>query len=259
MLIVLFLFIFSGFANDVANAQYLVVSGNYQGKNLYVQNPFTSNMKDFCTDEVYLNEVKIMDNIKSSAFEIDLSSLNLNDPVTVKIVHKDDCKPKVLNAQVIRTANNFQFLSFNVTEDEISWSTKGEKLGDKIFIEQYLYNNWVTIKEVPAKGSASSNHYNFPSNNHSGLNKYRIRFVEKEGSSYYSKTVEIISSKPEVTFFPKRVANKIYLSRAVDYEIVDGYGNPLIKGKGSEIVCEKLPEGVYYLNVDNKTEKFLKK
>ncbi|MFN0049023.1 MAG: T9SS C-terminal target domain-containing protein, partial [Cytophagales bacterium] len=68
-----------------------------------------------------------------------------------------------------------------------------------------------------------------------------------------------MATLPEVTFFPKRVANKIYLSRDADYEIIDGYGNPLMKGKGKEIVCETLSEGVYYLNIDNKTEKFLKK
>lgn len=259
MLIVLIYLIFNIFSDESSHSQALIVNGNYQGKNLYVQNPFTGNMKDFCTDEVYLNEVKILDNIKSSAYEIDLSKLNTNDPVNLKIVHKDDCKPKILNAQVIRTSNNFQFVSFNVDEREITWTTKGEKAGDRIFIEQFLYNNWIVIKEISAKGSASVNQYIQPSNNHSGLNKYRIKLVEKEGSSYYSKTIEHSSANPEVTFFPKRVANKIYLSRPVDYEIVDGYGNPLLKGRGKEIVCEALTEGVYYLNIDNKTEKFLKK
>lgn len=244
---------------DNLPAQTVVLTGNYQGKNLYVQNPFTSNMKDFCTDAVFLNEIKIMDNIKSSAIEIDLSKLAINDPVNIKIVHKEDCKPKVLNAQVIRSTTNFIFESFTVDNKEIKWVTKGEKKTNKVFVEQFLYNNWVILKEVPSKGLLSSNTYSNPSNHMSGLNKYRIRIVEKEGTSYYSKTIEYMATLPEVTFFPKRVSNKIYLSRATDYEIVDGYGNPLLKGTGKEIVCENLTEGVYYLNVDNKTEKFLKK
>ena len=179
--------------------------------------------------------------------------------MNIKITHKDDCKPKILNSQVIRSTNNFIFVSFNIDESEIKWTTKGEKKNNRVFVEQFLYNNWIVLKELPAKGSATSNTYFYPTNHNSGLNKYRIRVLEKDGNSYYSKTFEYMATLPEVTFFPKRVANKIYLSRATDYEIVDGYGNPLLKGKGKEITCDNLTEGVYYLNIDNKTEKFLKK
>lgn len=250
------------FYSEPTASQSIVITGSYQGKNLFVQNPFAGNMKDFCVDEVYVNNVKVMDNIKSSAFEIDLSTLNENDAVTVKINHKDDCKPKVLNAQVIRAGGSFMFTSFTVTDKEISWSVRGDRANNKIYVEQFLYNNWVVIKELNSKPSATSNSnstYTTTPNHHSGLNKYRIRVQEKEGNSFYSKTFEYVSTLPEVTFFPKRVSNKIYLSQAVDYEIIDGYGTPLLKGKGKEIPCESLTEGVYYLNIDNKTEKFLKK
>ncbi|MDX2188824.1 MAG: hypothetical protein SFY32_03080 [Bacteroidota bacterium] len=246
--------------NITSNAQQtLIVNGAFQGKNLYVQNPFTTNMKDFCSDEVYVNDVKVMSNIKSSAYEIDLSHLAQNEPVTIKITHKADCKPKILNAQVIRLSSTFQFASFTVDENLINWSTKGEKIGDKMFVEQFMYNNWITVKEISAKGSTSNNNYTTDQNHHSGINKYRIKFVEKDGNVFYSKVVEFQSTLPEVTFYPKRVSNKIYLSRLADYEVIDGYGNVIVKGKGKEVVCEQLKEGVYYLNVDNKTEKFLKK
>jgi hypothetical protein len=243
----------------VLQAGVLTISGVYQGKNLYVQNPFTGNMKDFCTDEVFVNDEKVMAQIKSSAYEIDLSNLKLNDPVTIKITHKDDCKPKVLNPQVIRMSSTFQFAAFNVSNSNLEWSTKGEKTGDKVIVEQFLYNNWVPLKELPAKGSLTNNAYTSDQNHHSGINKYRIKFIEKEGTVFYSKVVEFKSDLPEVTFYPKRVSNKIYLSRGVDYEVIDGYGNIIIKGKGKEITCDNLQEGVFYLNIDNKTEKFLKK
>ena len=260
MNIYLFFLFFNSFFIDNNAPQTMVISGSYQGKNLYIQNPFTANMKDFCTDEVYLNEVKIMDNIKSSAYEIDLSNLPVNTPVNIRIIHKEDCKPKVLNAQVIRSGLVFSFANFMIDEKELLWSTKGEKPGDKIYVEQFLYNNWVTLREIPAKGTSSSNSYSLESNHHSGVNKYRIKHIEKESNTvHYSKVVDYVSANPEVTFFPKRVSNKIYLSRVVDYEIVDGSGNILAKGKGKEIPCERLEEGVYYLNIDNKTEKFLKK
>src|SRR4051794_27483427 len=59
----------------------------YMGKNLYVLNPYApsnlSSPKDtvFCTDEVYLNGVKVMEAIRSSAYEINLSGFKLNDTV----------------------------------------------------------------------------------------------------------------------------------------------------------------------------------
>lgn len=255
-----FLSIFiSFFLPDNLTSQSLTVNGAYQGKNLYVQNPFTSNMKDFCTDEVFVNDVKVMSQIKSSAYEIDLSHLTLNEPLTIKIVHKDDCKPKILNSQVIRLSSTFQISGFTIDNSAINWSTKGEKAGDKVFVEQFMYNNWISIKELSAKGSGSSNNYAADQNHHSGINKYRIKYVEKDGNVFYSKVIEFQSDLPEVTFYPKRVSNKIYLSRVADFEIIDGYGNSITKGKGKEIPCETLKEGVYYLNTDNKTEKFLKK
>src|SRR6478736_813022 len=66
-------------SNTSSYAGILTLSGVYQGKNLYVQNPFTGNMKDFCSNDVYVNDVKVMSNIQSSAYEIDLSNLKLND------------------------------------------------------------------------------------------------------------------------------------------------------------------------------------
>ena len=42
--------------------------------------------------------------------EINLSFLKQGDPVNVKIIHKDDCKPKILNPMVIRTLSDFHFV-----------------------------------------------------------------------------------------------------------------------------------------------------
>lgn len=250
---------FFGFADDKTSSNTIILNGAYQGKNLYVQNPFTVNMKDFCTDEVYVNSEKVMSQIKSSAYEIDLSYLAINEPVTIEIIHKADCKPKVLNAQVIRLNSNLQFTNLVSNETSISWSTKGEKIGDKMYVEQFLYNSWITLKEIPSKGSSSNSSYSAESHHTSGINKYRVKYTDKDGTAFYSRVIEYQSGLPEITFYPKRVSNKIYLSRGSDYEITDEKGVVLNKGKGKEIPCETLKEGVYYLNVDNKTEKFLKK
>jgi hypothetical protein len=255
---ILILFIlFTGFAN----AGVLELHGVYQGKNLYVQNPFAANMKDFCTNEVSVNGVVKMTGIQSSAYEIDLSDLKLQDPVTIKITHKDDCKPKVLNPTVIRPSSTFQFSSFNVDKDHLFWASKGEKPKGRFFVEQYVNTTWVIVKELHGKESPLLNNYDAISTHHSGLNKYRVKYLENDGQVFYSSVMEFTSELPPLEIYPKRVSDKVYFnpSREADFEVLDAYGNVVRKGKGKDINMEDLPSGVYYINLDNKTYKIFKK
>src|SRR5687767_7570800 len=82
----------------------IVLEGNYQGKTLYVQNPFGPGGVGFCVTEVKVNGNITTDETNSSAFEIDLKAQKLNpgDKIEVKIFHKDGCKPKVLNPEVLK-------------------------------------------------------------------------------------------------------------------------------------------------------------
>ena len=77
----------------------IIHEGHYQGKNLYVQNPFADAGIGFCVIKVTVNGDVTTDQINSSAFEIDFTNLNLQigDPVTIKIAHKLNCSPKVLS------------------------------------------------------------------------------------------------------------------------------------------------------------------
>ena len=47
----------------------IVLEGHYQGKNLYVQNPFAGSGVGFCTFEVTINGEVTTDEVNSSAFE----------------------------------------------------------------------------------------------------------------------------------------------------------------------------------------------
>ena len=81
-------FISSGFAQEE-----MVLEGTYQGRNLYVQNPFASSGVGFCVVSVEVNGQTSIDEINSSAFEIDFLSYQLKkgQPVQVKIEYKSDC------------------------------------------------------------------------------------------------------------------------------------------------------------------------
>lgn len=238
----------------------IVISGVYQGKNIYVQNPFSSDKKNFCTEEVFVNDEKKMDNIKSSAFEIDLSFLSMNDPVTIKITYKDACMPKVLNSNVLRPSSTFQFVAFNVTPAEVNWSTTGERKQFVYYLEQLVNNNWLVVKSVSAKGESGGGIYNLNLNHKFKANKYRIKAQDQDNHQiYYSKAIDFSLSQEPITFYPKSVISKITLSRQARYKVLSAKGEVLREGLGTEIPLADLKTGVYYLDINQKTEKFFKK
>ena len=235
------------------------LSGVYQGKNLFVQNPFVDNSKDFCVEEVFVNNLKVLSKIESSAFEIDLSGFKLNDPVPVKLVFKDGCNPKILNPHVIKSNIAFGFTNIKIDDHTIAIGTKGENPQGKFFLEHFLNGVWIAEKEFHGKGSGIMNAYDVNSSHNSGLNRYRVKYMEHDGTVYFSNVVEYQSSLPAIDFYPKRITDKIFLNRESEYEVLDNYGNLKLKGKDSQIDMTKITAGVYYLNTDNKSFKIYKK
>lgn len=232
------------------------IYGVYQGKNVYVQNPFTSNMKDYCTKEVYVNDVKLMTEIHASAYEIDLSFLPVNEPVTIRITHKEDCNPKILNPQVVKIQTTFAFNSVNMEKRQLSWATKNEHARGRYFIERYEYSHWKILNEIYSSGAGR---YVQPITHNSGSNKYRIKYLDERGNAIYSDVLDYESDNKPITIYPKRVTDILYLSDSVYYQVLDKYGNEISKGVKKEVNLERLPSDVYYLNVDNRTYKFFKK
>lgn len=240
------------------NTEY-TMTGEYQGKNIYVQNPLSTDKINFCTSEVFLNERLVNSAPKTSAFEIDLSNLKVGASVFIKIVHKDGCTPKVINPQVIRSKSKFQFLSVNADALAISWSTIGELPYGKYFLEQYKNKKWVNIETVSGKGSFDANQYNIPPVHHTGDNKYRIKYIQNNDKIFFSRVFDYFHDVEPISFFPTLVVDKIVLSRATDYSVVDSYGNHITEGIGKEIQLNNLKAGLYFLYVDNREEKFVKK
>src|SRR6218665_2295181 len=105
--------------NGFSQGGIVILEGNYQGKNLYVQNPFGSGGVGFCVTEVLVNDNITTDETNSSAFEIDFKShkLAIGDKVEVKIKHKEDCKPKVLNPEVLKPKSTFEVVNMTMDKD----------------------------------------------------------------------------------------------------------------------------------------------
>ncbi|MGZ3921337.1 MAG: hypothetical protein ACXVC7_13640, partial [Bacteroidia bacterium] len=121
------------------NSATLVVEGKYQNKNVFVQNAFNNNGVGFCAQEIKVNGKITTDETNSSAFEIDLASLQLKygENVTIEIVHKDGCTPKVLNMEDLKPKPTFEVLTMNVSPAGLlKWSTKNETGALPYIIEQ---------------------------------------------------------------------------------------------------------------------------
>jgi len=245
----------------------IIIEGNYQGKNLYVQNPFASGGVGFCVTEVYVNGNLTTDETQSSAFEVDFKphKLNIGDKVEIKIKHKDDCRPKVLNPEVLKPKSTFEVISMSVTADgSLKWSTKGESGKLPYVVEQFRWNKWVKVGEIDGKGTAATNDYEYKVAPHSGKNQFRVKQTDYSGQPRLSKPVDYTSNSCDVTFSPQKVSKDINFECSgkpteTMYEIYDQYGNIVKRGFGNKIDCSNLPKGGYFLNYDNKMGEFVKK
>ena len=259
------------FSAVVATTQLLagtiILEGNYQGKNIYVQNPFSGTGVGFCVYEVKVNGDVTTDEINSSAFEIDLANfqLEIGEKVVVTVKHKDDCKPKVLNPEVLKPKSTFEIAAMKVDKEGIyNWSTKGETGKLPYIIEQFRWNKWIKIGETEGVGTAETNEYSFKITPHSGENLFRVKQIDYTGKPRYSKSARYRSLAPEVVFYPVKVNKELFFkandeSAETMFEIYNSYGNIVKKGYADKIDVSNLKKGIYYLNYDNKTDKFVKK
>lgn len=239
-----------------AKAGEITLTGVYLGKNLYVQNPFIVEKMKYCTESVFLNGRQIITNPKNSSFEIDLSKNAINGAITIKIIHSDGCKPKIINPMVIKGSSTFQFVDFVVEPTLIRWSSKGEAAASSFYVEKFENNNWRNLRTVSAQNAVG---YAVEAKHTAGVNKYRIKYAENNGKSLYTQPIDFTATAQTVRFFPKNVTTKIYFTSETTYEILNLKGASVKKGKGKEIDATAIGRGVYYLNFDGKTEKFLKK
>src|SRR6185369_9372563 len=158
------LFLLTGYHFVNAQGGVIILEGNYQGKNLYIQNPFGSGGVGFCVTEVKVNGNITTDEINSSAFEVDMKphKLNIGDKVEIKIFHKEDCKPKILNPEVLKPKSTFEVVSMTAEPDgTVKWSTKSETGKLAFAVEQFRWNKWVKVGEVEGNGTPTSNDYSF--------------------------------------------------------------------------------------------------
>jgi hypothetical protein len=256
-----FLFIWSNFSFAS-----LSIEGTYQGKNIYVQNPMDDDGFGFCASKVTVNGDIMPGGTNMGAFEIDFSDFNIaiGEPIFIVIEHHDGCKPKILNPEVLLPRSTFVIAKISATNaGKLTWETTGEQGKLPYIIEQFRWNKWVVIGEVQGKGAGEKNNYEFQITAHSGENTVRVSQIDHTGVPRSSQEVKFKSTSLLIVKSPEKVKDLVSFTSnnkpiETKYEIYDAYGNIVKKGFGSSVNCKNLLKGVYYINFDNKNEKFIK-
>ena len=239
----------------------IILIGKYHGKDIYVQNPYDDKKNSYCTSAVFVNDRQVQDYPTALAFTVDLSHLSIGDLVVLRIEHSNDCAPKVVNPQVLKEKEGFEFLLEQVDNNSVSWNTKGELPGGKFVLEQLdsIGNNWSKIKEIGGKGIGENNQYSISPDHYEGINQYRVKYIGHDSKESYSLKLTYTYTTDPVLFTPKtKVTNKITLSREAPYTISDMNGNKVKEGTDKVIMVQDLKRGLYYLNIQNRSERFIK-
>lgn len=260
-LVVIQLFILISLAG-VSQENTLVLSGTYQGKDLYVKNPFGEEGVGFCVYEVYVNGELTRDEINSSAFAIDFNILGIETGENVEVIlnHKDGCEPLVLNPEAIKPHSTFEIVDMVVDGNTLNWSTRNESGPLPFIVEQFRWNKWVKAGEVRGTGKAAGSDYRFKLTPYSGENKVRIKQVDHTDKPRYSDVVTYDPGIQKVSFEPEKPKDEIVFSRETLYEIFDKYGNLVSTGYGKKIDVANLKKGEeYYLNYDSSFGETFKK
>jgi len=258
-IIILFFFI----VGSTYAQQKKVITGVYQGENLFVMNPFANTGVGFCVYEVTVNGAITTDEINSSAFEIDLSAFNLKigDKVTIVIKHKDKCNPKILNENILKSKSTYKVVEIRVDrkKNRLIWTTTNENGSLPFYVEQYKWKKWVRIKTLKGKGTKGLNKYYVAVSPHTGLNKFRVKQIDYSKKPRYSPEATFRSLAPEITFSPQKPKKELIFSAKTSYEIYNYYGRLITKGIGIKVNVSKLKKGKYFINYDNKMSSFTKK
>lgn len=240
----------------------IVLKGVYQGKNLYVMNPFASSGVGFCVYEVTVNGQMSTDEINSSAFEIDLTVFQFKqgDNLIIIIKHKDGCSPKIINPEVLKPQSTYVAANMKVLANgNLTWSTNGESGSLPFIVEQFRWNKWIKVATVEGKGTPGKNEYSVKVSPHSGNNRFRIKQIDYTKKPNYSKEIRYRSMDAPVTYSISKGGVEIIFSASTMYEIYDYYGNLIDKGTAAKVDISGLAKGDYFLNYETNTETFKKK
>ena len=169
-----------------------------------------------------------------------------------------------------------QLISFSGAKDrtqvKLTWSTAQEINSKEFVVERSASgNSYSSIGKVMANGNSSSiSNYQFnDANPNAGVNFYRLKMVDADLKSEYSKVVKIdfsknytiaISPNPAKSYFNVTVAN---ISAPMILEITDVSGRVLqtqiISNQNNVVPVNSLSKGLYFIKLKNANTSYTEK
>lgn len=245
--------------SQTAFGQELLLSGVYKGEGLYIQNPYNADSGQFCVQSILVNGKKTNTNLQLTAVRLNFKGVDLYTPVSVKIIHGDSCKPRIVNPEAVLYHSNFKFDSLVLNDSIMHWYTKGDRRDGKFKIEKLKNDYWEEVKVMRAKGRFDGAQYVYFPEHVEGGNKYRIKYELPEGRYLYSVEMEFYHYPESVSFSPRIVTDKMTFSQEASYEIFRG-DESILQGKAKEIPLRMLAPGDYTIVLNGGEEEgFVKK
>lgn len=234
-------------------AELIVLSGIYNGTDLYIKNAATTTGVGYCIYEVRVNNRITSDETNAPVVGVNFRDLSLRpgQPVEIVIRCKEDCAIRVLNPEVLLSESTFEMESVLVNPDgHMEWATRNERGTLPFTIEQYKWKRWVKVGEVMGKGDLHRNTYVMDMALHSGTNVFRITQKDHSGMKS-SNEVKVQGKAPQVQLFSTAESVQFRFSAETSFELYSEFGELVAKGRGSYVPVRGFPRGTYYLNYDN--------
>ena len=245
-----------------ARAQYdsLVLKGTYQGKPLYVQNPFAREAGAFSIHQVLLNSFTLLNAPRAAAVRIapEDAGIRVGDKVEIIILHRRAYTPRVLNPEVIVFAQPFAFGHSTAGESGVRWTAKGAAPGGQFSVQRAAPDGWQELASTFAIPGIEEQSYVQKLSHSPGQNEYRIVYTDDNGLEMESAPFHFTLNQAPVTFSPVRVSDMMTLSRKAFFEILDEQGNQILKGEMDQIPLRRLRPGTYYIVLDGEQHVFYK-
>jgi len=142
---------------------------------------------------------------------------------------------------------------------ELNWRTASEEHVSHFEIEHSLNSFDWKLLSIEAATNQASNYIKYDRNPYVGLNYYRLKTVDLDGSIDYSSIVNIRNDQGMigVEIFPNPAADEVNVVREIgiqqSFEIMDSRGTVVQKGmlgdRSEKIVLKDLPSGVYSIAI----------
>jgi len=226
--------------------------GVFQGKSLFIQNPYLVEHKSFCIQAVYINNIPQKLSYNHSALKLDFAQNDLFTPVKIRISSSDSvCNPIVINPDAIMFHSSFRFTAIALTDSLLYWQTKGERGNGEFWVEKLQYGIWIELENQPSLSKYEESDYKYFPSFEEGGNKYRVKYIYENGDYLYSEEVEFNYYPEPVDFSPKMTASVISFSRSAQYKVYDPNGKEVLSGIGNQVDVSSLFPGEYVIYFDN--------